>query len=142
MIAAGILSGREINNGNGTFHVDTSGNVTANSLSSSNATITGGSVDIDGSNSTDNRIKLSYETQASQTTFGFDTTINPSRFTATQTVSSGGTDTVTEGRLGGGFFSSYTNGKIRTQLSAAGLSFYDSSGTLLTTILPKVVATW
>lgn len=142
MIAAGILSGREINNGNGTFHVDTSGNVTANSLSSSNATITGGSVDIEGSNSTDNRIKLSYETQASQTTFGFDTTINPSRFTATQTVSSGGTDTVTEGRLGGGFFSSYTNGKIRTQLSAAGLSFYDSSGTLLTTILPQVVATW
>lgn len=142
MIAAGILSGREINNGNGTFHVDTSGNVTANSLSSSNATITGGSVDIEGSNSTDNRIKLSYETQASQTTFGFDTTINPSRFTATQTVSSGGTDTVTEGRLGGGFFSSYTNGKIRTQLSTAGLSFYDSSGTLLTTILPQVVATW
>lgn len=44
MIAAGILSGREINNGNGTFHVDTSGNVTANSLESSNATITGGSI--------------------------------------------------------------------------------------------------
>ena len=114
----------------------------AQNLTASNFNITGGSVDIEGSSSTDNKIILSYETQSGQTTFGFDTVINPSRFTATQTVSSGGTDTVTEGRLGGGFFSSYTNGKISTQLSASGLSFYDSSGTLLTTILPTVVASW
>lgn len=43
-ITAGTLTGLNINNGNGTFAVDSAGNVTANSLSSSNATITGGSM--------------------------------------------------------------------------------------------------
>ena len=45
-ITAGTLTGLTINNGNQTFYVDTSGNVTANSLTSTNATITGGSVSI------------------------------------------------------------------------------------------------
>ncbi len=42
-ITAGVLRGIEITNGNNTFHVDQNGNCTANSLSSNNATITGGS---------------------------------------------------------------------------------------------------
>lgn len=45
-ITAGTLTGLTINNGNQTFYVDTAGNVTANSLTSTNATITGGSVSI------------------------------------------------------------------------------------------------
>lgn len=45
-INAGTLTGRAINNGNGTFKVDESGNVTANSLESNNAKITGGTINI------------------------------------------------------------------------------------------------
>lgn len=41
-IKGGVLSGIEINNGNGTFHVDSKGNLTSNSLISNNASITGG----------------------------------------------------------------------------------------------------
>ena len=48
MIAAGILSGREINNGNGTFVVDENGAMTA-----SNATITGGTISYRGENYVD-----------------------------------------------------------------------------------------
>lgn len=47
-INAGTLTGRKINNGNGTFEVDEDGNVTANNFKSSNAKITGGSVDLYG----------------------------------------------------------------------------------------------
>ena len=45
-ITAGTLTGLAINNGSGTFAVDSAGNVTANSLNSSNATITGGSINV------------------------------------------------------------------------------------------------
>lgn len=43
-ITGGSVTGTTINNGSGTFVVDSSGNVTANSLTSSNATITGGEI--------------------------------------------------------------------------------------------------
>ena len=59
-IVSGILTGLEINNGSGTFHVDTSGNVTANSLSSTDATITGGSINMTGSSDTQDKITLNY----------------------------------------------------------------------------------
>ena len=45
-ITAGTLTGLNINNGNGTFEVDSAGNVVANSLTSSDATITGGKINI------------------------------------------------------------------------------------------------
>lgn len=45
-LKAGIITGREINNGNGTFHVSTDGTVISNKLISNNATITGGSINI------------------------------------------------------------------------------------------------
>lgn len=45
-ITAGTLTGLNIDNGNGTFTVDGAGNVVANSLSSSNATITGGLINL------------------------------------------------------------------------------------------------
>lgn len=45
-ITAGTLTGLNIDNGSGTFHVDSAGNVTANSLTSNNATITGGSMQV------------------------------------------------------------------------------------------------
>ena len=45
-ISGGTVTGTTINNGSGTFVVDNSGNVTANNLTSSNATITGGSVEL------------------------------------------------------------------------------------------------
>ena len=47
------ITGSTINNGSGTFQVDTLGNVTANSLTSSNATITGGTIDINTDNFAD-----------------------------------------------------------------------------------------
>lgn len=59
-ITAGILTGLEINNGSGTFHVDTNGNVTANSLTSNNATITGGSINIVTNSQTSDKINLTY----------------------------------------------------------------------------------
>lgn len=49
-INGGTITGVQINNGSGTFQVDENGNVTANSLSSSNATITGGSIVINSAN--------------------------------------------------------------------------------------------
>ena len=45
-ISGGTITGVKMNNGSGTFQVDESGNVTANSLTSSNATITGGDITI------------------------------------------------------------------------------------------------
>lgn len=46
-INAGTLTGRKIDNGNGTFSVDENGNVISNSFKSKNAEITGGSILID-----------------------------------------------------------------------------------------------
>ena len=46
MITAGVLNSIKINNGNGEFTVDEKGNVVANSLTSNNATITGGSFNV------------------------------------------------------------------------------------------------
>lgn len=59
-ITAGTLTGLNINNGNGTFSVDSAGNVIANSLTSTNATITGGSIRITTSSETDSRLALHY----------------------------------------------------------------------------------
>lgn len=57
-INAGTLQGIKINNGNGTFTVDENGNVTANSLTSNNATITGGTINIQTDSGTYNSIAL------------------------------------------------------------------------------------
>ena len=57
-ISGGTITGVAYNNGSGTFQVDASGNVTANSLSSSNATITGGSLQISSSDTSTNFIRL------------------------------------------------------------------------------------
>lgn len=58
-IKSGVLTGIEINNGSGTFHVDANGNLIANSLSSNNANITGGSIVISGSDETSG-VKIHY----------------------------------------------------------------------------------
>lgn len=57
-INGGTITGVAYNNGSGTFQVDASGNVTANSLTSSNATITGGSLQISSSDTSTNFIRL------------------------------------------------------------------------------------
>lgn len=59
-INGGTLSGSQINIGNGTFTVNSSGSVVANSLSSSNATITGGSINIDSGTQSIDKINLTY----------------------------------------------------------------------------------
>lgn len=85
MITTGILRGLEINNGNGTFLVDSSGNVTANSLSSSSATITGGSINIQTSSDSTDYITLnSSKASTSMQTSGLyvtnkSTAANPNR---------------------------------------------------------------
>jgi len=66
-IVAGTLTGLAINNGNGTFAVDSGGNVTANSLSSSSATITGGSINIDTTSDTVQVIRIGYTSGSSVT---------------------------------------------------------------------------
>ncbi len=57
-INAGTLTGRNINNGSGTFLVDENGNCTANSFNSANANITGGSIVIESEGIRDNHIRL------------------------------------------------------------------------------------
>lgn len=57
-INAGTLTGRAINNGNGTFSVDEKGNVVANSLKSNNAEITGGTINIETAESSKSAITL------------------------------------------------------------------------------------
>lgn len=59
-ITALTLTGLKINNGNGTFKVDEDGNVTANSLKSNNAEITGGKISIATDNKETSVIKLSH----------------------------------------------------------------------------------
>lgn len=54
------ITGKIIDNGSGTFHVDADGNCTANSFNSSNAKITGGSIKITSDAEYDNEIELSY----------------------------------------------------------------------------------
>lgn len=84
-IVAGTLTGLAINNGNGTFAVDSGGNVTANSLSSSSATITGGSINIQTSSDSTDYITLnSSKASASMQTSGLyvtnkSTAANPNR---------------------------------------------------------------
>jgi len=84
-IVAGTLTGLEIDNGSGTFHVDSAGNVTANSLNSSNATITGGKINIQTSSDTADYITLnSSRASASMQTSGLyvtnkSTAANPNR---------------------------------------------------------------
>lgn len=60
-ITALTLTGLKINNGSGTFKVDEDGNVTANSLKSSNAEITGGSINIQTDTDDYDVIRLSYK---------------------------------------------------------------------------------
>lgn len=48
-IKAGVITGVEINNGNGTFKVDSDGNTIVNSLHAFNAQITGGNIQLEGS---------------------------------------------------------------------------------------------
>lgn len=84
-IVAGTLTGLAINNGNGTFAVDSGGNVTANSLSSSSATITGGSINIQTSSDSTDYITLnSSKASTSMQTSGLyvtnkSTAANPNR---------------------------------------------------------------
>ena len=84
-IVAGTLTGLAINNGNETFKVDSAGNVTANSLNSSNATITGGKINIQTSSDTADYITLnSSKASASMQTSGLyvtnkSTAANPNR---------------------------------------------------------------
>lgn len=66
-INAGTLTGRAINNGNGTFKVDENGNVIANALKSNNAEITGGKVNIETASESDSRITLVANTSTGQT---------------------------------------------------------------------------
>lgn len=62
IVRTGLLSAVEINIGNGTFTVDQNGNVVANSLSSNNANITGGTIDIESSSENYDQIVLRYGT--------------------------------------------------------------------------------
>lgn len=60
-IVAGMLKAIGINNGNGTFSVDSNGEVIANSLKSSNAEITGGSIKIVANAMTQSLIELGWQ---------------------------------------------------------------------------------
>ena len=109
-ITAGVLTGLEINNGNGTFHVsasgtvtanslevnngngtfqvDTSGNVTANSLTSNNATITGGSFQVSSGNDQYSYLRFSgsnYQTEVQTGLIYQEELVGSSRVSITMT---------------------------------------------------------
>ena len=161
-IVSGILTGLEINNGSGTFHVDTSGNVTANSLSSTNATITGGSVNITSSGASVDRITLTYgqdKAGISPTLVYVSNTNNHRALNMSADGISLLADTSTTPKKDAvvlsrnGTINSYSdgvariqllaalgmiqindsNGTTRVSLSSTGLRFYDSSGNLTKT---------
>lgn len=69
-ITAGVLSGLEINNGNGTFHVDVNGAVTAQAID-----ITGGSINIQTNSETFDVIALSHFSQQHSTMWSY--TVSP-----------------------------------------------------------------
>lgn len=67
IVRTGLLSAVEINIGNGTFTVDQNGNVVANSLTSNNANITGGRIQIVTESEYSNVISLEYTYPLTQT---------------------------------------------------------------------------
>lgn len=78
-LRAGTITGRNINNGNGTFSVNENGVCTANSFNSNNANITGGNININSASALGNRIGLNYNTQS--------TKMYPTGFTAENSAS-------------------------------------------------------
>lgn len=147
-IVAGTLTGLAINNGNGTFAVDSAGNVTANSLTSSDATITGGKINIQtAEDSTDYVTLNSTAASASLQTNGLtvvnkSTATNPNRRTYVQGAAVGIVDTANDIHLawlggtsvsGGGMFAlRNSNGgylaRIGVGTNRGVLKLYDTSG--------------
>lgn len=141
-VSGGTLSGSQINIGNGTFTVNSSGNVVANSLSSSNANITGGSINIDSGTTSIDKINLTYfggENNMSST--GIKITQNP---TATRgkyetTIGSSGYElkftsvdgnTTQEVTVSPTLIQLKMNGVTRVSLSTGSASGSNASGSL------------
>ena len=100
-ITAGVLRGMEILNGNGKFHVDPSGNVTAQAID-----ITGGSIHISTSSETYDVIEL--------TSGGWKHQISPLQWVLENT----GTGAKILAQAGAVFF--YQNGTLKMQINADG----------------------
>jgi len=100
-ITAGVLRGMEILNGNGKFHVDSSGNVTAQAID-----ITGGSIHISTSSETYDVIEL--------TSGGWKHQISPLQWVLENT----GTGAKILAQAGAVFF--YQNGTLKMQINADG----------------------
>lgn len=112
-ITSSTITGTSINNGNGTFSVDANGNVTANSLTSSNATITGGSININTSNKENNIIFLNSGLYSSRLSpFGINHYYNSvSDWSVTST----------------GFTLSY-NGSVKSKMTIEQIALYGNNG--------------
>lgn len=126
-ITAGTITGIAINNGSGTFSVDSSGNVVANSLTSTDATITGGSIAMETDSSSKDFISLTYNGSSSS----WNSTHSSTGFAMTHDSSSGfdylnmtpDTGIYYQHRTSSGSGSGYYNWK----LSNSGLTFYRRS---------------
>lgn len=122
-ITAGTLTGLNINNGNGTFQVDSAGNVTANSLTSNNATITGGSVQITAGSDTVTPLVVSG-------TYSYTTASYTNDVVYKAEVSRRGI-TVTESTwryLTGGTKTTYPTSEVVTKYSGSGVAVETRSG--------------
>lgn len=117
--ALSITNG-SINCGNGKFTVDTSGNVVANSFSSNSADITGGSINIQTASQTDDRIKLRYNEWTCYMT--------PLEFVAYNS------NTKYEAKIqGGGFFLTH-DGTPVSSITSSGFTILNSDGTTKATL--------
>lgn len=161
-IKAGVLSGISINNGSGTFTVDASGNVVANSLSSNSASISGGSIggiNISGSSISSANGKFSVSSAGAVVANSFSSS---SATITGGTINMSGAAASTEGikLYLSGTPSRYTtltpealraygnnyvatvapanislsyNGHVRVEITINGITFYNSSGTVTRT---------
>ena len=121
----------------------TAGTISA-AVTATSFNMTGGSINISTSSGTVDKIKLSYDVTSGGTTWNYYTSMAPNYFTAHQTMTYTGGTIITESRMGGEFFSSYTNGTLWTQMSSSGITFYNlgSGSNKQVTICPVLVSTW
>lgn len=119
-ITAGTLTGLAINNGSGTFHVDSAGNVVANSLESSDATITGGKINIStAADSTDYITLNSTKASATMQTSGLYVTNKATAANPNRRASINGAAL---------YLTETTGGKTLAQISGAGSGGYYRAG--------------
>lgn len=139
------LDGGSINLGPNVFTVDSAGNVVANSLSSSNANITGGSINISTSSQLVDLIKLAYDvTMSSLRLYGY-AALGNTQLEMTKNTEAGGVTTSFRSVLSGSALDLYSGTSYSVSLafdSNGGKLVFSPQPTKFVTIQPVIVSEW